>query len=112
MYKAGSFGGLRGMSLFCLSSSCSCRKARCFLLTFNSPDLDRRSKVPRLERRDACGGCDFPASGIAASLSLAGELPPEGVRGRVADTMFDCLMDESDVDICTLALATVGVSQE
>jgi hypothetical protein len=70
----------------CLSSSCS--RAICFLLPLDprSPDLERRRRMPRLERRACC--CWFlPASGMAASLSGGGGVPALGVRGRLDETM-------------------------
>ena len=46
----------------------------------------RRSRRPKLDRR---GGCDFPASGIAASLSDGGEVPALGVLGLLEETIVD-----------------------
>jgi len=73
----------------CRSTSCSRKAACCFLLPREpkSPDLVRRSKRPKLERR---GGLDFPASGIGASLSADGgdAVPALGVRGLLDETML------------------------
>jgi hypothetical protein len=69
----------------CRASSWS--RACCFLLPLEprSLDLVRRKSKPKLERR---GGCDLPLpSGIDASLSLGGEAPPLGVRGRLVLTI-------------------------
>jgi len=69
----------------CRASSFS--RACCFLLPLEprSLDLVRRNNKPKLDRR---GGCDLSLlSGIDASLSLGGEAPPLGVRGRLVLTI-------------------------
>lgn len=106
MYRSGSLGGLCGMaaaSRRCRSSSC---RACCFLLPFNSPDFVLRSKMPKLERR----GCNFPDSGIAARLG--GEVPAEGVRGLLDETILDWIRMRRRLSGCISLSCDVRVAPQ
>jgi hypothetical protein len=92
-------------------SSCSrAAIACCFLLPLNSPDLDRRNKRPKLERR---GGWFFSDSFIGANLSGGDDAPAEGVLGRLVLTIvFDwmgrtggCRKSDREVAVCGVEFA-------